>query len=360
MKKLFSLILSLVMLASISVGYGVTVSADTSGDFEYTVLEDGTVEITDYTGLATVVNIPLQIDGFNVSSIGNYAFDSCDNITDVTIPNGVTKIGDNAFFSCDSLINLSIPESVTSLGWCSIAWCYDLPSITLPSNLEHIDDSAFIGCISLTGITIPASVTYIGEAAFSECHSMTEINVDDDNSEYSSQDGVLFNKDKTELVQYPVGKTSPSYSIPDGVTKICNSAFYTCKTLEEITLPQSVTSISRGAFNACSNLSNVYYLGTSAQWENVTVEDWNGPLTSAAMHFTDTQETEDPNNNSAQQDNGKTEPADQTQTTQQGASRKEDTSIKSPNTGASYAGLVAAAGAAVLSGALLLISKKKK
>ncbi len=360
MKKLVSIILSLVMLASISVGFGLTASAETSGDFEYIVLDDGTAEIIDYLGSATVVNIPSTIDGYTISSIGESAFDSCDTITDVTIPNGVTQIKDNAFWSCDSLVNLSIPDSVTSIGLCAIAWCYDLPSITLPSNLEIIADSAFIGCISLKEITIPASVTYIGEAAFTECHSMTNINVDENNTVYSEQDGVLFNKDKTELVQYPVGKTSPAYSIPNGVTTICANAFYTCKTLEKITIPTSVTAIGRGAFNACSNLTTVNYLGTSAQWEKVTVEDWNGTLTSAAIHFADSQGTEATTNNSAQQESGKTESGEKAKTTQQTTTRKEDTSTKSPDTGASYTGVAATAIAAVLSGAAVLFLKKKR
>ncbi|MGN1123813.1 MAG: fibronectin type III domain-containing protein, partial [Eubacterium sp.] len=116
---------------------------------------------------------------------------------------------------------------------------------------------AFEDCSSLTSITIPNSVTSIGDFAFEDCSSLTSITVDLNNQNYSSQDGVLFNKDKTTLIQHPIGNTRTSYAIPSSVTSIGNSAFSGCNSLTSVTIPSSVVSIGYGAFGACGSLNKV-------------------------------------------------------------------------------------------------------
>jgi hypothetical protein len=125
----------------------------------------------------------------------------------------------------------------------------------IPGNAFY-DSSTNKGCATLTGITIPDSVESIGESAFDGCTSLTAITVDTNNASFSSQNGVLYNKDKTTLTQYPEGKTG-AFTIPNSVTSIGFSAFIGCTSLTGVTIPDSVTSIARAAFYNCTSLANV-------------------------------------------------------------------------------------------------------
>ncbi len=116
---------------------------------------------------------------------------------------------------------------------------------------------AFQSCISLSSVTIPKSVTSIENFVFNICGLLTAINVDTDNPNYSSEDGVLFNKDKTNLIQYPIGNPRTTYTIPNTVTDIIAYAFEGCLTLTSVTIPESVTTIDEGAFGDCGYLEEI-------------------------------------------------------------------------------------------------------
>ena len=137
--------------------------------------------------------------------------------------------------------------------------CSGLTSVKLPSSLTSIGNSAFYNCSGLTGtLVIPSSVTSIGDSAFSSCDSLTSIEVDIDNKNYASEDGVLFNKDKTELIQYPTGNTRTTYQIPSTVSSIGSDAFSYCSGLTgTLVIPSSVTSIGSDAFSYCSSLESL-------------------------------------------------------------------------------------------------------
>ena len=139
---------------------------ETYGDYEYTVLDDGTVEITDYNDSDTQVTIPSKIDGKSVTSIGDYAFAYCECLKSITIPNSVTSISAYAFDNCKNLACITIPNSVTSIGAHAFENCTSLTSITIPDSVKSIGDSAFIDCKSLKNVTIPKSVKSIGDKAF--------------------------------------------------------------------------------------------------------------------------------------------------------------------------------------------------
>ena len=158
MKKLLSTVLSLCMLLSIIPVATTSSSAksievvelgESSGDYEYKILHNGTAEITKYNGSDTEITIPSEIDGHKVTVIGLGAFKNCLRIKSITIPDSVTTIGNNAFYGCKSLISITIPDGVTSIG-----------------------DDAFFDCKSLTSITIPESVTTIGDRAFYGCYNL--------------------------------------------------------------------------------------------------------------------------------------------------------------------------------------------
>jgi hypothetical protein len=151
----------------------------------------------------------------------------------------------------------TIPNSVTTID--SLAFAYSsLASVTIPNSVTTIKDYAFFQS-SLTSVSIPDSVTSIEEKAFCSFSSLITINVSGNNSAYSSQDGVLYNKDKTTLIQYPNGKTDTTFTIPNDVTRIGENAFYYCENITSVNIPESVTSIGNFAFFDCKNLTSVTF-----------------------------------------------------------------------------------------------------
>ena len=225
------------------------------------------------------ITMPSKIDGMPVTSIGDWAFRDCTGLTSIMIPNSVTSIGNGTFNGCSSLTSITIPDSVTSIGY-----------------------YAFRDCTGLTSITIPNSVTSIGYVAFSGCTGLTSINVASGNNYYSGNNGVLFNKKKTELIRYPAGKSQTSYTIPDSVTSIRGNAFAGCTGLTSIAIPNSVTSIGDWAFDGCTGLKDVYYTGSKDEWKAISVEYDNDSLLNATIHYNCTGEhgstNNEPNSNS--------------------------------------------------------------
>ena len=211
LNKITSLLLSVIIVAGIFSAVPFVASALTSGRFEYSVLDDGTAGITKY------------------NDIGSKA---------VTIPSTIDRY------------------KVTGIGWSAFSGCTGLKSITIPSSVTEIGGYAFRGCKGLKSITIPSSVTEIGENAFRGCKGLTSITADKNNKNYTSVNGVLFNKNKTEILAYPNAKSS-SYVIPSSVTEIGSAAFYDCTGLKSVTIPSSVKEIGIDAFSGCTGLKSV-------------------------------------------------------------------------------------------------------
>lgn len=198
----------------------------------------------------------------SVTNIGEYVFVGCYGLTRITIPNSVTSIGEAAFQACINLDSITIPSSVNSIGRSALYYCSGLTNITLSSGVTSIGDFAFGKCIAVAAISIPDSVTSIGIEVFRECSSLANIWVSSANPSYSSIDGVLFNKQATQLVCYGNGRVG-AYSIPTSVTNIGMWAFIRCSGLPHITIPDSVTSIGGGAFVSCSGLTTYLFRGNA-------------------------------------------------------------------------------------------------
>ena len=267
------------------------------------------------TAASGAVTVPASIDGKPVVSIGDGAFRWCDGLTKITIPDGVKYIGESAFSQCTKVTSIELPDSVQYLG-AAFDYCQSLTSITIPRDAEfhtfpifrgctalkniNVDNASkhytsengvlfskskswliaypagkadssytipsgvkkvgfysFENCTNLKSINIPSSVTSIDADAFENCSGLISINVDKANKNYSSVNGVLFNKSKTKLILYPAGKADSSYTIPSGVTEIGSYSFADCSNLKSINIPSSVTSIGSSAFANCSGLTNV-------------------------------------------------------------------------------------------------------
>ena len=275
----------------------------TSGDYEYALLDDGTVEITGYNGKAEKLTIPNMLNGKKVTSIDNRAFYLCNSLisiiipdsvakisanpfaycstlksifvssehpyffaidgvlfrkadsclisypkgreyTTYNIPQGITAIGNSAFFCCDSLISVAIPDSVISIRDSAFSCCKSLTSITIPDSVTSIGDETFSSCVSLTSVTIPDSVTSIGDSAFSSCVSLTSVTIPDSVTSIGN-------------IAFSFCTSLTSITIPDSVTSIGDGAFYACYSLTSITIPDSVTSIGDWAFSSCTSLTSI-------------------------------------------------------------------------------------------------------
>jgi hypothetical protein len=248
-----------------------TLSGETSGDWTYSV-SDNQATITGYSGAGGAVYIPAVVDGNPVVKVGDSSSIfgiGNSTVTSVTIPDSVTSIGSKAFYACNRLTSITIPDSVTSIGEYAFSSCASLSSVIIGNSVTSIGKDAFFFCTSLTSITIPDSVTSIGEYAFYACTSLTRITVDADNSNYSSVDGVLFDKLQTLLIQYPAGKLDGSYTIDDSVTSIGNYAFYYCSSLASVTIPDTVASIGERAFSEFTSLSSITVGADNSNYSSV-------------------------------------------------------------------------------------------
>ena len=237
-------LLGLVTFAAMVVLCAVCAGADTYGDFNYSVLDDGTVEITKYIGSAEKVDIPEKINGKSVTSIGGAAFYDCTSITSVIIPDSVGSMGVSAFGCCTNLESITLPDNVTNICDWAFHRCSNLTSITIPDGIMHISNGSFSECSSLTKVIIPNSVTQIGEAAFQDCTSLTGISIP---NVVTSIGSYAFNG-CSQLV---------SITIPDSITSIGDRAFCECTSLKGITIPDSVTCINDNTFFNCSSLTEI-------------------------------------------------------------------------------------------------------
>ena len=292
---LTALLCLVVLLLPLSVS-AATVAEGTCGENVNWVLDDngtmtisGTGDMTNFEGefmpwkqAKTVKKLVVE-EG--VTSIGDRAFEFFSNLKKVDLADSITYIGESAF-SNNAIEEITLPKNLKTIR--SRAFCATpIKSIKLPSKLEKIGFMAFTGT-DLKTITIPASVKELEVDEYSPFSSMElleSIEVSSKNKYYCDVDGVLFNKDKTVLIQYPQGRTDTSYTIPDsvdvisdmafwhakfssvtipkGVKEIQSDAFFYVKNLKEVTLPSTVKSIASDAFANCDKLQKIDVSGSN-------------------------------------------------------------------------------------------------
>lgn len=263
-----------------------------SKETEYRIIES-VVKIAN-SAFAGAVNITKAVLPERLNEIGNDAFRGCENLISAELPENLTSISDNAFY-LTGIRNASIPASVVSIGENAFGWCSDLKSVTvdesnpnfssdeegvlfskdksvlikypsgkktalynIPDTVKSIEANAFENCADTEKINIPASVISINDGVFFNC-SFKEIAVDKSNQNYSSDEfGVLFTKDRTVLIQYPIRSARTSYKVPEGVSTIKKNAFHNAQNLNNIVISNGITVIEDEAFLYCTNLDFIH------------------------------------------------------------------------------------------------------
>ena len=315
MKKFISLFMAFVMLLSVTAGLNLTAYAENpifgecgkNVNWKYdvatkTLTISGLGPMDDFEQNLHVPDIDeISLSEYSVSQ-ASYTEESAPwsslDIINVVIKSGVTRIGKNAFKNC-SVQKITIQNSVKTIENSSFSNCSSLKSVTIPDSVISIGNYTFSYCSSLTSVTIGNSVTTIGYRAFSSCDSLINIEVASGNSNYSSKDGVLFDKNKSKLIQYPIGNQRTEYTIPNSVTTIGDTAFSYCRSLTSVTIPNSVTSIGYSAFSGCYSLKDVYYSGSEEQWKKISIDEYNEYLLNATIHYNSSL-PEQPDDNTSQ------------------------------------------------------------
>ena len=286
-----------------------------------------------FSGCSGLTDITIP-DG--VEEIGIHAFDNCTALTGINIPASVRNIDVTSgvytvsppFSGCDGLTEITVDENnecyssengvlfnKSKTGIIKYPPAKSGAYYEVPDGVTGIFINAFDHCKNLEKIKFPSTLADINDTVFSGCEKLSEIEVDENNIGYYSADGVLFDKNRT-LVCYPTGKTDSVYSIPDGTVKVNSSAFYECCNLTEIKIPDGVTGIGKYAFKNCTGLESitlpgsltsvedsafaatsvrdVYYDGTRADRDKISIGWGNTTLLNAVWHYRggDTPKTE--------------------------------------------------------------------
>ncbi len=192
----------------------------------------------------------------SVKTIKPYAFCGCTRLKSIKLPDGITTIVSGLFYECRGFTEFEIPDTVTTIEAFAFSECNELCEINIPDSVTQIGDNAFEST-KIKNINIPASVKKLGKELFYNCYLLQNINVDVNNTNYCSVNGALFNKAKTELIQYPIGNINEVYTVPASVKTIGEWAFFNCYNIKKIELPQTLEKIGSYAFALCGRLEDV-------------------------------------------------------------------------------------------------------
>ncbi len=219
------------------------------------VIPESVTSIWDFAfyGCSALENITLPK---SVTNMGYSMFGNCKGLRSINIAGNINSIGNNMFYGCENITDIELPGTITSIGEQAFYDCKNLKGIEIPNGVISIGDYAFYSCKSLTEIDIPESVTAIGALSFWGCDSLTKITVSMENHNYTAEDGILYDKNKTELIYCP-GAKQGKIQLPDDLKDIRKTAFYGCENVTDIVLPESLTNIERNAFQRCKSLTDI-------------------------------------------------------------------------------------------------------
>ena len=253
MKKVFSTLLALTVILSLSPVFAVTSMAEESGIWQYEVSGgEATITGVDFSVSGEVV-VPSRLGGYPVTAIGDYAFYLCEDLTKITVSENVTSIGDSAFWYCTGLTSVTLPSSLNSIGERAFARCEKLSSVRIPENVRWIGDIVFAGCLSLRSITVnPSNPVYRG-AGNCVIEKSTGTVVVGCSSSVIPTDGSI-----TAIGDFAfLGSSLSKIAIPSSVVSIGREAFRSCPNLTSVRIPKEVTFIDLFAFTDCPGLESI-------------------------------------------------------------------------------------------------------
>lgn len=222
--------------------------------------EGGTPQYYSTSGIPVVFDIPASIKTITITDetiLSHGAFGALKNVKYIQLNQSLQTIEANAFYMNEGLEVVNIPYEITSIPYRAFFKTKNLQSIDIDFGITSIGEEAFFGSSAITMLELPSTLVSIGENAFSQMLALESITVDENNEYFASVDGVLFNKEKTELLVYPINKLVTAYELPNTVTTIPSYAFMGCTNLISITIPASVTNINLYAFSYISSLEAI-------------------------------------------------------------------------------------------------------
>ncbi|MEY8233618.1 leucine-rich repeat domain-containing protein [Oscillospiraceae bacterium 50-16] len=241
-----------------------------SGNFTYLIYSDGTIEITGYKGNDSSVTISSEIDGYDVSRIGDSAFENCTSMESITIWPDLIRIGSSAFRGCSSLENISVSSTVTEIEDSVFEGCTNLETATIWGDITSFGDSAFKGCSSLTSISIPSSTKMIGTSAFENCTALESV--------------VFWGGEAIGDCAFKNCTSLSSISIPSETMTIGASAFEGCTSLESVIIWNDDIGIGANAFANCPKLKDAPS-STMGEVSPTTPGDSNEPIAGIRPEF---------------------------------------------------------------------------
>lgn len=189
-----------------------------------------------------------------VTEIGAYGFHYGGQLEKITLPEGLKVLGERAFYFVDTLKEINMPETLESIGSGAFIGCSELIAVRVPDSVTELGWGAFDSCTNLQSIYFGSGIQSVNSELLTGCSSLMNITVAEDSQVFSVEDGVLFNKDKTELIKYPGAKTDKEYTVPATVKTIKTEAFSHVAQLENITIPEGVETLEESAFWSCDEL----------------------------------------------------------------------------------------------------------
>lgn len=303
-KRICSLLLALALVCSLLPGAALAAGETpappvngtihtTTGGFEF-IFQSGGWTVKSYTGSSSTVTVPKQVEGYDVTAIGDHAFSANKNITTVSLPKGVvfigkgafnecsklakvtipagglTSIGDKAFFKCGLLNSIALPYGLTSIGASAFSECTKLTTVTLPDTLTSIGAEAFFGC-GLTTIAVPGTVATIGDAVFQNCGNLTTVNLGGGLASIGNK--MFLGCAKLTKLVIPDSVISIGTAafkncgltlaiVPEQVTSLGAEAFFGCTNLKTLCIPSTIADLPQNAITGCTSLTTIHYTGT--------------------------------------------------------------------------------------------------